>query len=101
MLSKLVQFNCIFDGGMETGTQMPLGEFRDFLEKSHFNAIWIIIRTFLEPFERTNLLRFKSHFKRISRPASSASLYLQVKFKTRLNASILELNFLNDLDKRG
>ena len=36
----------------------PLGEFCDFSEKnSHFNAIWITFRTFLEPFEKTKLLK--------------------------------------------
>ena len=41
-----------------------LGNFCDFLEKNnHFNAIWIKFRTFLEPFERTELLKFERQLK--------------------------------------
>ena len=58
------------------------------------NAIWITFRTFLEPFERTTLLRFESQLKSCN---CLACLYLQVKPKTRLKSYIFGLNFVSDL----
>ena len=63
----------------ESGPKAPSrwAIFCKFLEKNgYFNAIWITFRTFLEPFERTKLLRFEIQLNK------SLSL-LQVKFKTR------------------
>ena len=41
---------------------------QDFLEKIPFliNTIWIIFRTFLEPFEITKILRFENQLKKLN-----------------------------------
>ena len=45
-------------GGTQRLTDGGLGKLCDFSAKnSHFNAIWIKLRTFIEPFERTKLLK--------------------------------------------
>ena len=64
-------------------------------KQQHFNAIWTSFCTFLEPFERTKLLKFGSHLKELNclDPTAPLPPYLQVKFKTRLNACILGLIF--------
>ena len=60
----------------------PLGDFLQVFGKySYHNAIRITFRTFLEPFERSKLLRFETQFKK------KLSL-LQIKFKTRLKSCI-------------
>ena len=72
-----------------------------FLKNSHFYAIRVILRTFLELFERTLLLRFRSGLKELYCSALLAPLlYLLVKFKARLEACNHELNFLSDVAKR-
>ena len=64
------------------------GRFLMFLEKNgYFNTIWITIRTFSEPFERTKFLRFESQW-------SKSLPLLQVKSKARLKSCILGLNFV-------
>ena len=56
-------------------------------KNGHFIAIWITLRTFLEPLERTKFLRFESQLNK--------SLFLlQIKFKIRLKSCILGLNFV-------
>ena len=45
MLSKLMQFKSITDGGL--GAKFPVaGQFLHFLKKKHFNVIWITFRSF-------------------------------------------------------
>ena len=62
--------------------------FCNFLEKhDYFNAIWITLPMFSEPFQRTKFLRFESQLNK-SLPL------LQVKSKTHLKSSILGLNFV-------
>ena len=64
---------------------LPPGDFCDFFEKKKiFYAIWITFYTFLKPFEKTKLLKFGSHLKQLNCP--NPNPYLQVKFKTGLNA---------------
>ena len=71
-------------------------------KNSHYNnSIWITFRAFLKHFERIKMLKFGSRLKnQISQPIQPL-LYLQVKYKTRLNACILGLNFLIDLFRGG
>ena len=74
--------------GLWGRSTQPLSDFLKFLEKNgYFNAIWITIRTFSEPFERTKFLRFESQLNK-SLPL------LQIKSKPHLKCCILGLNFV-------
>ena len=69
----------------ESGGEAPSrwANFCKFLEKNgYLNAIWIIFRTFSEPYERTKFVRFK-------RQMNKSLPLLQVKSKTRQNSFIL------------
>ena len=74
---------------------LPLGNFCNFSEKNYqFSAKWNSFRTFLEPFEKTNLLKFKSYLKGLNLFSPlphllTSQVQMQVKSKTRLNACIL------------
>ena len=62
-LNKLVQLNHITLKGLGADP-FPLGNFYNLLGKSsQFSAIWNTFHTFLEPFERTKLLKFKRYSK--------------------------------------
>ena len=78
----------------------PLIDFCAFSEKiAILNAIWITFRTFLDPFEKTKLLKLDSHYKQLNCQLIQPPYLLMVKYKTCLNACILGLNFLRDLAK--
>ena len=84
MLSKLMQFKCIMDGGL--GAKPPVaGQFSQILEKNnHFNVIWITFQTFLRPMDRTKLLILRIYVKFLNCLALSASLFadqIQTTFK--------------------
>ena len=82
MLNKLVQLNHITLKGLGADP-FPLGNFNYLLGKSsQFSAIWNTFHTFLEPFERTELLKFKRYSKNQIFSASSPT-YLQVKSKCK------------------
>ena len=73
VLNQLAILKLITNRGLGPEPQ-PLDGFCDFSEKnSQFNAICITFRTFLEPIERTKLLKFESHLKKLN---SSAPLPL-------------------------
>ena len=57
------------------------------LSNSLFSIILIPFRTFLELFEKTKLLKFENHSKELNFPSPSA-LFLQIKSKNFLNASV-------------
>ena len=84
MLNRLVLLRCTRNAG----------RFLRFY-RGHFNAIWITFRTFSETFEKTKLLKFKSHLKELN--CSVPSDPSLVKSKTRLNACIFWSYFLSDL----
>ena len=90
MLSKLMQFKCIMDGGL--GAKRPVaGKVLQFLEKNnHFNAIWVTFQAFLKPLKRTKLLKFKNLLEIPKLPSHFSPVYLQIKFKPRLKVCIHE-----------
>ena len=57
-----------------------------FRKKAFLTPIESHFTRFLDPFEKTKLLKFGSHSKELNCPPS----YLQVKFKTCLNACNLD-----------
>ena len=63
--------------------------------------IWSVAATFLEPFERIQLIKFESYLKQLKLLSLSSfftsQVQVQVRSKTRLNACILGLNALRDL----
>ena len=63
-----------------------------FQKKGHINVVWITFYMFLKPFEKTKFLKFGSHLKGLNCPTPHP--YIQIKFKTGLNACIWGLNFL-------
>ena len=85
MLSKLMQFKCIVEGGL--GAKPPVaGKFLQFLEKhNHFNVIWITFWTFWRPLEKTKLLLLRIYLKFLNLLSPFSPLYLQIKFKPLLN----------------
>ena len=91
-------------GGLLGAKPPATGQFLSFFgENNHFSSIWITFLTFLEPFERSRrfvILKFGSHKTELICLAPSSLPYLQVKFKTHLNACILGLNVLIDLAKK-
>ena len=63
MLYKLVQLNHITQRGRRR-IRFRLAIFIIFREKNnHFTTNWNTFHAFLEPFERTKLLKFKSYLK--------------------------------------
>ena len=64
VLSKPVQLTRSKNGGLGSGAPSRWAIFVIFLAKnSHFIAIWIKFRKFLEPHEKTILLRLETKLK--------------------------------------
>ena len=86
MMSKLVQTNRITVGGQ--GPQQPLNNSSNFWKKnSHFKALWIAFRTFVDPFKRSQFLDLVPA-ENLSRPAPSAPSPLRIgQVQNSLNAN--------------